>query len=190
MSAVPGSVVLPEVPGTIDEHGADKKPPIRATIYFFVIGVVAAAASVPLLPHLKAGTHSWATFIILGSAAAVAQLFVVRTPRNQSYHTTVVFLIPAVMLLPPELVALIGVIQHVPEWLKNRNAWYSQTFNICNWTISLLAAWAAFHATAGADHLLPRRRHASTPRPASSTPVTSRRPWRRSLRARSGSSGR
>jgi diguanylate cyclase (GGDEF)-like protein/putative nucleotidyltransferase with HDIG domain len=155
VSAVPGSVVLPEVPGTIDEHGAEKKPPIRATIYFFVIGVVAAAATVPLLPHLKAGTHSWATFIILGSAAAVAQLFVVRTPRNQSYHTTVVFLIPAVMLLPPELVALIGVIQHVPEWLKNRNAWYSQTFNICNWTISLLAAWAAFHATAGADHLLP-----------------------------------
>jgi diguanylate cyclase (GGDEF)-like protein/putative nucleotidyltransferase with HDIG domain len=155
VSAVPGSVVLPEVPGTIDEHGADKKPPIRATIYFFVIGVVAAAATVPLLPHLKAGTHSWATFIILGSAAALAQLFVVRTPRNQSYHTTVVFLIPAVMLLPPELVALIGVIQHVPEWLKNRNAWYSQTFNICNWTISLLAAWAAFHATAGADHLLP-----------------------------------
>ena len=102
VSAVPGSIVLPEVPGTIDEHGADKKPPIRATIYFFVIGVVAAAATFPLLPHLKAGTHSWATFIILGSAAAVAQLFVVRTPRNQSYHTTVVFLIPAVMLLPPD----------------------------------------------------------------------------------------
>ncbi|TMM06641.1 MAG: diguanylate cyclase [Actinobacteria bacterium] len=155
MSAVPGSIVLPEVPGPIDEHGAEKKPPIRATTYFFVIGVVAAAASVPLLTHLQAGTHSWATFIILGSAAAIAQLFVVRTPRNQSYHTTVVFLIPAVMLLPPELVALIGVIQHVPEWLKNRNAWYSQTFNICNWTISLLATWAAFHATLGAAHLLP-----------------------------------
>ena len=59
--------------------------------------------------------------------------FVVGTPRHQAYHTTIVFLIPAVMLLPPELVALIGVIQHVPEWLKNRNAWYSQIFNICNW---------------------------------------------------------
>jgi diguanylate cyclase (GGDEF)-like protein/putative nucleotidyltransferase with HDIG domain len=155
VSTVPGSIVLPEVPGTIDEHRADQKPPIRATIYFFIIGVIAAAASFPLLPHLKAGTHSWATFIVLGSAAAIAQLFVVRTPRNQSYHTTVVFLIPAVMLLPPELVALIGVIQHIPEWLKNRNAWYSQTFNICNWTISLLASWAAFHATVGADHLIP-----------------------------------
>jgi diguanylate cyclase (GGDEF)-like protein/putative nucleotidyltransferase with HDIG domain len=154
VSAVPGNVALPEVPGPIDEHGAEKKAPIRATIYFFVIGAVAAAVSVPLLTHLRAGTHSWATFIILSSAAAIAQLFVVRTPRNQAYHTTIVFLIPAVMLLPPELVALIGVIQHVPEWLKNRNAWYSQIFNICNWTISLLGAWATFHATLGASNLL------------------------------------
>jgi diguanylate cyclase (GGDEF)-like protein/putative nucleotidyltransferase with HDIG domain len=155
VSAVPGSVVLPEVPGPIDDHGRDQKPPLPATIYFFIIGVAAAAASIPLLTHLQAGTHSWATFIVLGSAAALAQLFVVRTPRNQSYHTTIVFLIPAVMLLPPELVVLIGVIQHVPEWLKNRNAWYSQTFNICNYTISLLAAWASFHATLGAAHLIP-----------------------------------
>jgi diguanylate cyclase (GGDEF)-like protein/putative nucleotidyltransferase with HDIG domain len=155
VSAVPGSVVLPEVPGPIDDRGRDQKPPLPATIYFFIIGVAAAAASIPLLTHLQAGIHSWATFIVLGSAAAFAQLFVVRTPRNQSYHTTIVFLIPAVMLLPPELVVLIGVIQHVPEWLKNRNAWYSQTFNICNYTISLLAAWASFHATLGAAHLIP-----------------------------------
>jgi diguanylate cyclase (GGDEF)-like protein/putative nucleotidyltransferase with HDIG domain len=155
VSAVPSSVVLPEVPGPIDDHGRDQKPPLPATIYFFIIGVAAAAVSIPLLTHPQAGTHSWATFIVLGSAAALAQLFVVRTPRNQSYHTTIVFLIPAVMLLPPELVVLIGVIQHVPEWLKNRNAWYSQTFNICNYTISLLAAWASFHATLGAAHLIP-----------------------------------
>ena len=154
MSAVPGSVALPEALGPGKEHPADKKPPYRATIYFIVIGAVAALASIPLLAQMHAGTHGWVTFVILGSAAAIAQLFVVRTPRNQSYHTTVVFLLPAVMLLPPELVALIGVIQHVPEWLKNRNAWYSQTFNICNWTLSLLAAWAAFHATLGAGHLL------------------------------------
>ena len=37
MSVVPGSVVLPEVSGPIREHGAETKPPIRATIYFFII---------------------------------------------------------------------------------------------------------------------------------------------------------
>jgi diguanylate cyclase (GGDEF)-like protein/putative nucleotidyltransferase with HDIG domain len=155
VSAVPSDITLPEVPGSVGEHHADKKLPVRATIYFFVIAAIATAITIPLLTHLRVGTHGWVTFLILGSAAAIAQLFVVRTPRNQSYHTTVVFLIPAVMLLPPELVALMGLIQHVPEWLKNRNAWYSQTFNICNYTLSSLAAWASFHATLGASHLLP-----------------------------------
>jgi diguanylate cyclase (GGDEF)-like protein/putative nucleotidyltransferase with HDIG domain len=155
VSAIPGSIALPEVPGPFEEHERDGKPPFKATAYFFVIAVIAAAASIPLVTQLRADTPGWATFLVLGSTAAIAQLFVVRTPRNQAYHTTVVFLIPAVMLLPPELVALLGLIQHVPEWLKNRNAWYSQTFNICSWTLSLLATWASFHAILGADHFIP-----------------------------------
>jgi diguanylate cyclase (GGDEF)-like protein/putative nucleotidyltransferase with HDIG domain len=155
MSAIPGSIALPEVPVPLEEHERDGKPPFKATAYFFVIAVIAAAASIPLVTQLRGDTPGWATFLVLGSTAAIAQLFVVRTPRNQAYHTTVVFLIPAVMLLPPELVALLGLIQHVPEWLKNRNAWYSQTFNICSWTLSLLATWASFHAILGADHLIP-----------------------------------
>ena len=155
MSAIHGSISLPEVPGPMGERGAETKLPIRATIYFFVIGALTAAVSLPLLTHLRVGTHGWLTFAILGTAAAIAQLFVVQTPRNQSYHTTIVFLIPAVMLLPPELVAAIGLVQHIPEWLKNRNAWYSQTFNICNWTLSLLATWSIFHVTRDATGLIP-----------------------------------
>src|SRR4051812_37123594 len=154
MSAVPGDISLPDVTGPVGD-GADTKLPVRATIYFFVIAAAAAAAALPLLVQLRVETNGWLTFIILGSAAAFAQLFVVRTPRNQSYHTTIVFLLPAVILLPPELVALMGLVQHVPEWLKNRNAWYSQTFNICNYTLANLAAWTCFHATLGADHLIP-----------------------------------
>ncbi len=88
---------------------------------------------------------SWATFLILGLIAATAQLFVVGIPRHQSYHTTIVFLIAAAMLLPPELVALMAVVQHIPEWLKTRIAWYIAIFNICNWTLAMLAAWASFH---------------------------------------------
>ena len=136
---------------------SDAKLSARATVYFFITAAGAAGAAVPLLTHLRVATNGWITFIILGSAAAFAQLFVVRTPRNQSYHTTIVFLIPAVMLLPPEFVALMGLIQHVPEWLKNRNAWYSQTFNICNYTLANLAAWFSFHSILRADHIIPTR---------------------------------
>ena len=154
MSAVPSDIGLPDVTGPVRDRNQDTKLPVRATIYFFFTAVAAAAAALPLLAHLRVGTNGWLTFIILGSAAAFAQLFVVRTPRNQSYHTTIVFLIPAVILLPPELVALMGLIQHVPEWLKNRNAWYSQTFNICNYTLANLAAWLSFHSLLHADRLI------------------------------------
>ena len=79
-------------------------------------------------------------------AAAVAQLFVARTPRGAArYYTTIVFLIAGVLLLPVGLVALIAVIQHVPEWLKMRYPWYIQTFNILNYTLNCLAAWFAAH---------------------------------------------
>jgi diguanylate cyclase (GGDEF)-like protein/putative nucleotidyltransferase with HDIG domain len=141
MSAVPGSIAHDVEIGPDAPRLAPK-----AAGYFFVVAAVTTAIVVPLLSHLSPDTPGWATFVILGTIAAAAQLFVVRMPRlNQSYHTTIVFLIPAAMLLPPELVALIGVVHHIPEWLKTRSAWYIQIFNICNWTLSMLAAYACFH---------------------------------------------
>src|SRR5262249_53508245 len=42
-------------------------------------------------------------------------------------------------------------VQHLPEWLTKRYAWYIQSFNIANYTLDLLAAWASarilLHAT-------------------------------------------
>ncbi|MDQ3866966.1 MAG: diguanylate cyclase, partial [Actinomycetota bacterium] len=76
-------------------------------------------------------------------AAALAQAFVVVTPRDQAYHTTAVFLLAAALLLPIELIPLVAVVAHVPEWLKERYRWYIQTFNIANCTLSMLAASAA-----------------------------------------------
>jgi diguanylate cyclase (GGDEF)-like protein/putative nucleotidyltransferase with HDIG domain len=143
MSAVPGAI--PCDVGAAGP-GSPRLAP-KAAGYFFVVAAVTMAIASPLLARLSPGTPGWATFLILGTIAAAAQLFVVRMPRlNQSYHTTIVFLIPAAMLLPPELVALVGVVQHIPEWLKTRSAWYIQIFNICNWTLAMLAAYAGFHA--------------------------------------------
>jgi diguanylate cyclase (GGDEF)-like protein/putative nucleotidyltransferase with HDIG domain len=142
LSAVPSPITDPvEAAGS----GAPRLAP-KAAGYFFVVAAVTIATVVPLLSRLSPETPGWARFFVFGAIAAAAQLFVVRMPRlNQSYHTTIVFLVPAAMLLPPELVALIGVVQHIPEWLKTRNAWYIQVFNICNWTLSILAAYASFH---------------------------------------------
>jgi hypothetical protein len=81
-------------------------------------------------------------------------MFVVITPRNQSYHMTIVFLVPAALLLPPELLPLIAVVQHVPEWVKLRYPWYIQSFNIANYALDLLAAWATAQVLLDASWLI------------------------------------
>jgi len=148
VSAIPTEIALtPETPGR------DVGLPRNARIYFAFVAVVTAASTLPFLGRLQ-HTHDWAAFLILGSAAAVAQLFVVRTPRDQAYHTAIVFLIPAALLLPPELVALMGIVQHVPEWLRMRYRWYLQTFNICNYVLATMAVWFFAHRLLLNSHVL------------------------------------
>jgi diguanylate cyclase (GGDEF)-like protein/putative nucleotidyltransferase with HDIG domain len=127
------------------QPGAPKLPP-KAAAYFLLVVAATALAAVQPLGHLGSSTPGWTTFAILVVIAATAQIFVVSAPPHQAYHTTIVFLIPAVMLLPPGLVALLGFLYQIPEWLKTRVAWYIATFNICNYTLAMLAGWTSFHA--------------------------------------------
>jgi diguanylate cyclase (GGDEF)-like protein/putative nucleotidyltransferase with HDIG domain len=120
-----------------------------------VIAIAALAAALPLILRLGAHTHAWATFGILAAGAAASHTYTVRTAKDSSFHTSWVFLIPAAMLLPPELVALLGVVMHIPEWLKERYAWYIQSFNICNYTLGNLATWGAAKLTLDASGLIP-----------------------------------
>src|SRR5436305_1649672 len=137
-------------------------PPPPARLYVGAVIAAAVGASAPFVAGLTFRTPGWPTFLILAACAAVTQLFVVRTPRNQSYHTSIVFIIPAVLLLRPEFVALLPLAQHIPEWLKNRNRWYGQTFNICNYALDSLAAVAAARFVLSLDGLIPHSgvRHA------------------------------
>src|SRR5919202_10050 len=116
-----------------------------AIVYCGVVMAFAAAVAAPLLTHMQASGDQWAAFVVFASCAAVAQLFTVQTPRNHGFQTTNVFLIPAVLLLPAPLVALIARVQHIPEWLNSRKAWYVQCFNIANYTLNALAAFGVAH---------------------------------------------
>jgi diguanylate cyclase (GGDEF)-like protein/putative nucleotidyltransferase with HDIG domain len=97
----------------------------------------------------------WAAFIFLATGAALAQVLLVKTPRNQSYHATNVFLVPAILLLPPELVMLVAVIQHIPSWLKTRAAWYVECFNISDYVIATIAAWGTARLVLEGHSLIP-----------------------------------
>jgi diguanylate cyclase (GGDEF)-like protein/putative nucleotidyltransferase with HDIG domain len=124
------------------ETAIDNQLSRGAKIYLTAVAALAAAIAVRELAELSSSRQDWVEFILLSGGAAIAQLFVVKTPRDQSYHTSIVFVLPAVFLLPLELIVLMAVVQHVPEWLKVRYPWFIQSFNICNHTINLVAAWA------------------------------------------------
>jgi diguanylate cyclase (GGDEF)-like protein/putative nucleotidyltransferase with HDIG domain len=145
MSAVPTEIELNEAP----RQGERRLPPI-ALVYYVIVAAAAIAAAAPFVRNLSGATHGWITFAILAACTAVAQLFVVVTPRrgrqteaSLSYHTTAVFLLPVALLLSPALAALVAIVQHLPEWLKKRQAWYIGTFNIFNYTLTILAALGA-----------------------------------------------
>src|SRR5256886_7915238 len=98
MSVVPTDISL------VAEHGSGRSEtlPRNAWIYFVCVAIATAAATLPFLGRLQS-THEWGAFLILGSCAAIAQLFTVRTPRDQAYHTAIVFIVAAALILPPEL---------------------------------------------------------------------------------------
>jgi diguanylate cyclase (GGDEF)-like protein len=130
---------------------------VQATAYLFVVLAVAVAVSWHFVGDIRPGDLSsgeWATFALLATASALAQLFVVITPRNQSYHMTIVFLLPAALLLPPELLPVLAVVQHVPEQIKKRYPLYIQSFNIANYTLDLFAAWATARVVLDAGWLI------------------------------------
>ena len=131
--------------------------PVGARIYLFLVAAATLGAVLPLIARVDAHTHRWTAFLVLSGSAALTQLFVVRTTRDQSYHASTAFLIAGALLLPPELVVLMSVVQHIPEWLKHRYAWYIQAFNIANFTLDSLAAWGVArlivgHAPRWANH--------------------------------------
>jgi diguanylate cyclase (GGDEF)-like protein/putative nucleotidyltransferase with HDIG domain len=144
MSTRPGELRL----GESQPRGASALPR-GAWVYFAAVVVATLGVAVPLISDIQDDTKGWTAFLVLSTCAAVAQLFVVRTTRDQSYHTSTAFLLAGALLLPPHLVVLMGVVQHIPEWLKHRYAWYIQTFNICNYTLNGLAAWGVARLVLG-----------------------------------------
>jgi diguanylate cyclase (GGDEF)-like protein/putative nucleotidyltransferase with HDIG domain len=154
MSAIPSDVRLEAGPVEADERPRHVLPP-SAVAYEIVVGIAAVAVALPFLLRLDTHTRGWTTFGILAAGAAASHTYTVRTAKNTSFHTSWVFLIPAALLLPPELVALLGVIMHVPEWLKERYAWYIQSFNICNYTLGNMLTWASAAVLIRANGLIP-----------------------------------
>ena len=114
--------------------------PPAGRIYYAAVAAVALAAGAAALSGLGTNAHDWLTFAVLAASAGTAQVFIVRTGRSHGFHTAIMFVAAGALLLPPALVVLMAVIQHLPEWIKERYPGYIQTFNIANFALSSLAA--------------------------------------------------
>ena len=118
--------------------------PRPAKLYFAAIVASAVALAVPILAGLSVDTPGWRRFAVIVILAAVAQLFMVQKPGNQSYKSSIVFLLPAVILLAAPLLVLVAALVYLPEWLKSRKSPKIQTFNIAKGVLDTLCAWSAF----------------------------------------------
>jgi diguanylate cyclase (GGDEF)-like protein len=110
----------------------------RSFLYGSVGAAVAAAA---VATTASPGHVRWTVFAALLAGGALAQVFATQTAGNQVFHTGIAFSIAAALLLPPELVVVVCVAQHLPEWLRQRYPWFIQSFNIANVVLSGLTAW-------------------------------------------------
>jgi PAS domain S-box-containing protein len=118
--------------------------PAGAKAYVALVAAVAVAVAVPVLSQLQVEPSDLLVFALLCLGAAFGSLLVVSTERNHGFNTALVLIAAAVVLLPPALVALMGLAQYWPELVRRRYPWYTQVFNLANYTLNALAAWGAW----------------------------------------------
>ncbi len=120
----------------------------RALAYAVSVAVLAAVAIVVVSTSATSPTtQEWISFALLLPLASFARFFAVSIGRNHGFHTGAAFLVAAALVLPPTLVAVLAILQHVPTELRERPVWTRLTFNCANSVISSLAAWAVADAT-------------------------------------------
>jgi putative nucleotidyltransferase with HDIG domain len=103
--------------------------------------IVAAACAILVNAFSRLGDTAtgWTTFAVLTIAGSVAQLTAVHLTQNRVFHPAIVFVVAGALVLTPEQVALMCLLQHIPDWVKQRYAWYIQPFNIANYVLAATA---------------------------------------------------
>jgi diguanylate cyclase (GGDEF)-like protein len=119
----------------------------RAWAYVWLVFLGGALAIGLALPRAAVTNAQLPTFLALTAFATLAQLYKVEAPGRQSYHTSLIFVFAALILLPPILLIALIAISLLAEWAKERlmdsdllRNWYLQPFNISTLVLTALAA--------------------------------------------------
>src|SRR5688572_22542225 len=111
-------------------------------VYIWTVLGTAAALCAAVLPGLLQPGDTWLTWLVLTSLATLTQLFKTllksqhqSASATTSYSPFLIFLFAGVLLLPPASFALLVIVAHLVEllrdrWTKSENltAWYIQPF--------------------------------------------------------------
>jgi diguanylate cyclase (GGDEF)-like protein/putative nucleotidyltransferase with HDIG domain len=130
-------------------EGPKPKPALRrrnlgTRIFTMLLIAGAIGLDASLLVNLRSGTSGWGAFACFAAAAAITQLLVTRSSSSRSAQVSLaVFIVAAALVLPLELVVIVPIAQHVPEWLKQRYTWTVQATSISCATFAAFAAWGA-----------------------------------------------
>jgi diguanylate cyclase (GGDEF)-like protein len=129
------------------------RPPLdlslAARVYLGAVVAIAAVACGQSYFRLPAHVHGWEAFAVLTVLATLTQLYVVEGRNNQSYRTSIAFLLAAVVVLSPVFLAPLVVLHYIPSWIKDRTRGLVQSFNIANTALAMVAASEAFHGLSG-----------------------------------------
>jgi putative nucleotidyltransferase with HDIG domain len=126
-------------------RGTQIGPLTRAAWLYWTAIVAPAALGIGLAAnHVEA--IDWRRFAALAALASASQLLSFHLNRRRVFHPGILFVVAGALLLPPDLMILLVVVQCLPDWLKQRYPWYIQTFNIANYVMSGVAAWAVGQA--------------------------------------------
>ena len=120
-----------------------RRLPAWATAYAAVVEVCALVAAMAALRAGIPAGHEWWQSAILLPLAAVAPLFRVSVGRNHSLHAAPAFVVAGALVLPPALLVPLVLALVVPQWIRDRYAWYIGLFNLGNYMLSALASWLA-----------------------------------------------
>jgi len=102
-----------------------------------------AAASVVVATMIDAGPELDPTLLLIAAVlCAAGNLFEVFAPANFSFQPNLAMFFAASLLLPPWAVAAVAVVCFLPGWVVHHFRWYMVGFNIANYVLAGLAAWA------------------------------------------------
>ena len=135
------SLAVPRPRQVLNAIGA--RLPLPSAAFAFWLAVVLPAAAALVVAVHQVPEDGWGRFTLLACTASLAQISAVHMTRRRVWHPAVVFVVVGVLTLSPQQIVLMCVIQHLPEWLKQRYAWYIQVFNIANYVLAALAGYGA-----------------------------------------------